>query len=84
MQAKVDAAMRLLASKPKPTIAFHARGGDKRDEDIKCARKRVCAALSPETRVNLTLLQLGMIVRCTPQLCVRHDDQCCSLSACPA
>ncbi len=37
--------MQLLASKPKPTIAFHARGGDKRDEDIKCARKRIYAVL---------------------------------------
>jgi len=46
VQAKVDAAMQLLGSKPKPTIAFHARGGDKRDEDIKCAR----AGSHPGTR----------------------------------
>lgn len=38
VQAKVDAALALLASKAKPTIAFHARGGDKRVEDVQCAR----------------------------------------------
>jgi len=53
VQAKVDAAMQLLGSKPKPTIAFHARGGDKRDEDIKCARAGSPPWNKLETRMDV-------------------------------
>ena len=38
MQARVDVALKQLSSKATPTIAFHARGGDKRDEDKQCAQ----------------------------------------------
>ena len=38
MQARVDTALEQLFSKAQPTIAFHARGGDKREEDLKCAQ----------------------------------------------
>ena len=37
IQKAVDAAVEQLKAKPGPTIAFHARGGDKREEDIECA-----------------------------------------------
>ncbi len=45
--------MQLLGSKPKPTIAFHARGGDKRDEDIKCARAGSPPWNKLETRMDV-------------------------------
>ena len=47
MQKRVDAALEQLFSKARPTIAFHARGGDKRDEDVKCAQAACYHDLCP-------------------------------------
>ena len=47
MQARVNTALEQLFSKARPTIAFHARGGDKRDEDVKCAQRSWHQELSP-------------------------------------
>ncbi|KAK9836008.1 hypothetical protein WJX81_005653 [Elliptochloris bilobata] len=52
VQTRVDAALKQLASKPGPTIAFHARGGDKRDEDMKLHRKIVAAGDAVESFIR--------------------------------
>ena len=57
IQKAVDAAVEQLRAKPGPTIAFHARGGDKREEDIECAlpaRPQEHFLLSPCSQSVLT------------------------------